>query len=72
MPLECQPPVKAAHHRLICLHVELKCVPINGVNHWTYDGALILSNSEGKDNQRRKHLHYTLQTCCVLSVSMLY
>lgn len=51
MPLECQPPVKAAHHRLLSLHVELKCVPVNGVNNRTYDGGLILSNSDDRTDK---------------------
>lgn len=61
MPLERQPPVKAAHHRLICLHVELKCVPVNGVNHRTYDGGLILTNSEAKDDLKKISISLVLK-----------
>lgn len=76
MPLECQPPVKAAHHRLICLHVELKCVPVNGVNNRTYDGGLILSNSDDRKDDIKFAfpwlIHFTNLLLWIIEVFLYY
>lgn len=51
MPLKGQPPVEPADHRLICLHVKLKGVPVDGVDHRTHDGAGVLTNPKDEASQ---------------------
>lgn len=44
MPLEGEPPVEAADHGLVRLHVELKRVPVDGVDDGAHDGAGVLAD----------------------------
>lgn len=48
MPLKGESPVKTANHGLICLHVKLKGVPVNGVDHRAHDGTGIFTNPKDK------------------------
>lgn len=44
VPLKGESPVEAADHRLFRLHVVLKVVPVDGVDHGAHDGAGVLAD----------------------------
>lgn len=46
VPLEGESPVEAADHGLVRLHVELKSVPVDGVDDGAHDGAGVLADPE--------------------------
>lgn len=46
MPLKREPPVETSDHRLVCLHVILKGVPVDGVDHRAHNGTGIFANPE--------------------------
>lgn len=48
VPLKGESPVKTANHRLVCLHVKLKGVPVDGVDDRTHNGAGIVTDPEKK------------------------
>lgn len=48
VPLKGEPPVKPSDHRLVYLHVKLKSVPVDGVDHRAHYGAGVLSNPKKK------------------------
>lgn len=48
VPLKGESPVKTSDHWLIRLHVKLKGVPVNGVNHRAHDGTGILTDPKHK------------------------
>lgn len=67
VPLKGESPVKTSDHWLICLHVKLKGVPVNGVDNGAHNGTGILSNpkntarkqgEKGKDNNKNICLIY--------------
>lgn len=61
VPLKGESPVKASNHRLVCLHVKLKRVPVDGVDHRAHYGAGILSNP--KQNIIKKTTNTVKDVC---------
>lgn len=60
MPLEGQAPVESPDHGLVRLHVELKGVPVDGVDDRAHDGALVLTDPER--GERKKGSYRTLSS----------
>lgn len=55
MPLERESPVEASDHGLVRLHVELKAVPVDCVDHRAHNGALIFTNP-GQPHVQQQHV----------------
>lgn len=72
VPLKGESPVKTSDHRLVRLHVILKGVPVNGVDHRAHDGTGIFTNPEHKawpiQNKERERKKYMLLSILVYRV----